>query len=98
MSERAKEILANMKALQDELKVLEKVEEGILPGTRKLEEISPEKKIEAFDKLYGQMHKHVLTTVREGWRPKDGHHYIFESVMDLTLGEVAYELMSNAGG
>lgn len=61
---------------------------------RQLEDFSMQEKADVFDKLYNQTWTYLKETLEADWYPKDGEYYIYEAVMELTLGKQVWDILN----
>jgi F0F1-type ATP synthase delta subunit len=88
------ELQEKIEEMQEQLARLKRVQQGHLEGTRSLEDITTEEKVEAFDSLYHQVRENLVYLMKNGRERKDHIHYVWESVIRRTLGGGAFDIMN----
>jgi hypothetical protein len=90
-------IQSQIAQLQRRLELIEQAEKGVdISGIQRLDEIPGANMVAGFKRLYEECQWYLTETIKDGYPPKDGKHYIFELVMGLTLGDQVWDVMREA--
>lgn len=82
MTKNIAQIEAEIDALQDELRTVEKTQ-----WLKESSTLSLEEKADAFDSLYNYVSSRMEEIVKEQYIPKDTDHYIFEYTLTTLFGD-----------
>ncbi len=85
-----KDLLTQTAEIEADIKFLRTWETNVVA----LEDITIEHKVMAFDGLYSTIHDLVKQAVTSGWVNEDADHWIYEQVVDATLGKGVWEVIN----
>lgn len=89
--ERIKELKRQIADLQDEAEMVERWGDSV----RSLGSFSDQAKVEAFNELYRRARTYLKDFVETGYEPKDAEHYLYEAVINSTLGSGAWDVINS---
>ncbi len=84
------DLLEQAAKIEADIKFLRTWEKNVVA----LEDITTEQKIEAFDELYSTIHDLVRQAVTDGYVDKDMDRWVYEQVVDVTLGNGVWEVIN----
>jgi len=87
MGKKEESLEAQIQKLQTELKILKSKKEISRDIIRSLADISDQEKIFSFDILYSMALETIEEGEEEGYFDREREHFIWESVMELLVGQ-----------
>ena len=85
-----KELLSQVAKIETDINFLRTWEKNVVA----LGDITLEQKIEAFDELYSIIHDLVKQAVTDGYVDDGMDHWIYEQVVDVTLGGGVWKVIN----
>lgn len=92
--DRIQQLEKRIEDLQRQKEMLERWGDSIYS----LDDFSEEMKVLAFDRLYRHARGYLRSYIEDGYEPKDGVHYLYEAVVEATLGKSVWDIINSIGG
>ena len=85
-----KELLSQVAKIESDIDFLRTWEKNVVA----LGDITTKQKIEAFDEMYSTIHDLVKQAVTDGHVEEDMDRWVYEQVVDVTLGKGVWEVIN----
>jgi hypothetical protein len=87
-----------LEQLENQKKFIQEQIDGLKDSHRsdyvQLEDYLPQERINKFDQIYKVCDDYIQEIIQEGGIDDDAEHYLYEAVMELTLGKNIFKLLN----